>query len=75
MSRNNLIIVAHIKNHMRYYVFLNMNADTQWDKDFILKLINNNTGHFYLDRGQALIFAHDQQLKLDTEYGVQEMFI
>ena len=78
MSRNNLIIVANLKDYenlMRYYIFLNINADTQWDKDYIRNIINKQPDSFIRDRGEALVYAHDKQLELETEYGVQEMFL
>ena len=35
MSRNNVIIVAKIKN--KYYVLQNLDMDTQFNQNFILK--------------------------------------
>ena len=78
MSRNNVIIVAHYKNanySIRYYIFYNLNMDTESCEEYIRKLINDRPNNFVNERGAALILAHNKQNEIDTEYGVREMLI
>lgn len=73
MSRNNVIIVAKIKN--KYYVLQNLDIDTQFNQNFIYNLAINHNSKFTRNRGKALCIAHDIQKKIDTEYGVIEFEI
>jgi hypothetical protein len=73
MSRNNVIIVAKIKN--KYYVLQNLDMDTQFNQNFIYNLAINHNSKFTRNRGKALCIAHDIQKKIDTEYGVIEFEI
>ena len=86
MSRNNGIAVAKIKNNKngqspyRYYVFVNLNMDTQFIPEYIKELINNRFNRYgnrksTTNRGKALCLAHDIQKNIDTEYGVIEIDI
>tara|TARA_B110000444_G_C18429485_1_gene406118 strand:- start:344 stop:565 length:222 start_codon:yes stop_codon:yes gene_type:complete len=73
MSRNNVIIVAKIKN--KYYVLQNLDMDTQFNENFIYNLAINHHSKFTRNRGKSLCIAHDIQKKIDTEYGVIEFEI
>lgn len=57
MSRNNVIIVAKIKN--KYYVLQNLDMDTQFNQNFIYNLAINHNSKFTRNRGKALCIAHD----------------
>jgi hypothetical protein len=70
MSGNNLVLV--IKHKGRYYVVSNINADTQWCDSFATFIVNNPKSLWTYNRGAALIRAHDQQNKINTEHGVRE---
>ena len=59
----------------KYYVFVNLNADTQWCEDYIRSCILMNTFKSTRDRSKALVLAHNHQRTLDTEYGVRELHI
>jgi|TARA_E500000178_G_scaffold355112_1_gene426531 hypothetical protein len=73
MSRNNLILV--IKKEHRWYVVPDVNADTQWNEEFASQHINLPTSRFTKSRAKALLRAHDIQRRMETEYGVREMYI
>ena len=71
MSRNNVILVASYNN--RYYVFNRLNADTEWNTDYVHNRIKNEDLKYTKHRAKALVIAHDYQKKYDTEYGVHEI--
>jgi hypothetical protein len=73
MSRNNLILV--IKKADRWYVIPDADADTQWNEEFASHHINLPTSRFTKSRANALLRAHDLQNRIDTEYGVRELYI
>ena len=73
MSRNNVIAVA--KYRSKYYVFSNLNMDTEFNVKSIHKLILSGIHIFIKERGRALCRAHDIQKIIDTEYGVIEIDI
>lgn len=73
MSRNNLILVAHM--HGKKYVFANVCADTQWSHEWAKEQIAMGGKPYMRKRSQALVMAHNMQHRLDTEYGVREIFI
>lgn len=84
MSRNNGIAVARIKTgskrQYRYYIFINLNMDTEFTTEYIKEAINESVSlhgnrKSTTDRGKALCLAHDFQKKIDTEYGVIEIAI
>ena len=78
MSPNNVIVVAHLKDSIgkiKYYVFYNLNMDTEFDEVHVRKLITERPSNFVGDRGTALILAHNKQNEIDTEYGVREMLL
>ena len=77
MSRNNVIVVARIKdtdNRNKYYVLHDLNADTEWNEDWLAKKITE-TEKFTPSRAKALIMAHNIQNKIKTEYGVHEITV
>lgn len=77
MSRNNVIIVARIKdenNRNKYYVFPDLNADEQWAEVYIKKKIAESD-KFTPSRAKALVMAHNIQNKLKSEYGVHEFIV
>ena len=73
MSRNNLILVAHTAR--RSYVLPNVNADTEWNKEFAMSEVQKADRKYCHKRSRALLLAHDIQNRLDTEYGVREIFL
>lgn len=73
MSRNNLILVAHTAR--RSYVLPNLNADTEWNKEFAMSEVEKADRKYCHKRSRALLLAHDIQNRLDTEYGVREIFL
>ena len=78
MSPNNVIVVAHLKDSIgkiKYYVFYDLNMDTEFNEVHIRKLITERPNNFVGDRVTALILAHNKQNKIDTEYGVREMLL
>ena len=79
MSRDNFIAVAKQlnsnNNKYYYYVIPNLNAETQFNKEYILQYILSNNSKYTTNRGKALCIAHDIQKKIDTEYGVNEIDI
>ena len=79
MSRDNFIAVAKQvnsnNNKYYYYVIPNLNAETQFNKEYILQYILSNNSKYTTNRGKALCIAHDIQKKIDTEYGVNEINI
>ena len=74
MSRDDVILVIRKKKDNRpiYYVF-HTNADLYWHGEEWNALILNTSKYTY-SRAKALILAHDKQKKLNTEYGVVEIF-
>ena len=76
MSRNNLILVACDKRHKQewFYVISNVCADVNYYR-FAKKYIDKENRKRTQQRSSALVIAHNLQLKLDTEYGVREVFI
>ncbi len=74
MSRDDVLLVLHKKKDNRpiYYVF-HANADLYWHGEEWNALILNTSKYTY-SRAKALILAHNKQKKLDTEYGVVEIF-
>ena len=77
MSRNNVIIVARVRdkeNRNKYYVLNDLNADTEWNEEWIAKKLTD-TVKFTHSRSKALIMAHNIQNKLKSEYGVHEITI
>ena len=79
MSRDNFIAVAKQvnsnNNKYYYYVIPNLNAETQFNKEYILQYILSNNSKYTTNRGKALCIARDIQKKIDTEYGVNEIDI
>lgn len=73
MSRNNLIVVIHSKG--RWYVVPDCNADTEWSEEFARCHVGDESSKFTNSRATALIRAHNLQRKLDTEYGVRELYL
>ena len=71
MSRNNVLVVAKLKG--RFAVIGPLNADTEWNEAFVRAALRG--ARYTRDRGKALIRAHDRQRRLDTEYGVCEMWL
>jgi hypothetical protein len=74
MSRDDVLLVLHKKRNNRsiYYVF-HANADLYWHGEEWNALVLNTSKYTY-SRAKALILAHNKQKKLDTEYGVVEIF-
>lgn len=74
MSRDDVILVVRKSLNKRhiYYVF-HANATLHWEDEEWNSLILNNS-KFTFSRGKALILAHNKQKKLQTEYGVREVF-
>lgn len=72
MSRNNLILVAHTAR--RSYVLVDVNADTEWNQQFARGAIQTAT-KYCVKRSRALLLAHNIQNRLETEYGVREVFL
>ena len=87
MSPNNLILVAHVReggtgNNRRSYVFPNADADLHWTEAWAARRIwGNESLHrrppllVRRRRAQALVLAHDLQRRMQTEYGVREVFL
>ena len=73
MSRNNFIAVIHSKG--RWYVVPDCNADTEWSEEFAQRHVCNEFSKFTRSRGAALVRAHNLQRRLDTEYGVREVYL
>ena len=73
MSHNNLILVAHLEG--RSYVFANAYADTQWAPEWSKAQIATGERPYKRKRSQALVLAHNLQNRLNTEYGVREIFL
>ena len=71
MSRNNLVLV--ICHEAKYYVVPNVNACTQWNFKFARNYVK--VGKYMRNRGNALILAHNIQLKIQTEFGVRELYL
>lgn len=71
MSRNNLIAVVHYNN--RYYVLANLNADTEWNREYCVERIGRGGVQYKSKRAWALLRAHNIQNRMDTEYGVREL--
>lgn len=77
MSRNNVIIVARVRdkeNRNKYYVLNDLNADTEWNEEWIAKQLTDKA-KFTPSRSKALIMAHNIQNKFKSEYGVHEITI
>ena len=73
MSPNNLILVAHTAR--RSYVLPGLDADTQWNKEYASAEVLKPDRKYCYKRSRALLLAHDIQNRLQTEYGVREMFL
>lgn len=73
MSRDNVIAVAKYK--YKYYVLPNLNMENQFNTDYIKQILDSKNYKFTCDRGKALIIGHNIQKKIDTEYGVNEIYI
>ena len=79
MSPNNLILVAHMSR--RSYVFADANADDQWSAEWAAAQVRSVPPDVFprpitrRTRAQALVLAHNLQLRLCTEYGVREVFV
>ena len=78
MSPNNLILVAHTPSWS--YVFVDVNADTQWSIAWARAHIrydsaNDGPRASFKKRERGLLWAHNRQLRLKTEYGVREVFL
>ena len=71
MSRNNVIIV--VRHERRYYVLCNLNADTEWNREYCIWRIEKGDVPSKSRRAQALLLAHNLQRIADTEYGVREL--
>lgn len=73
MSRNDLILVICKAN--KWYVVTGVNADTEWNETFANQHTALVTSRFTNSRAKALLRAHDAHNKLQTEYGVRELYI
>ena len=73
MRDNGFIVVA--KYRKKYYVFSNLNYDTQFNVDVIHKIILSGIHIFITDRGRALCYAHDLQKIVKCKHGVLELDI
>ena len=75
MSKNNVIIVVRDQRRGNpwFYVLDNLNADTQWSKQFAKSKIRKGNLKRTKCRATALILAHNLQKKHKTEYGVWEL--
>tara|TARA_B100000575_G_scaffold53913_1_gene40446 strand:+ start:669 stop:905 length:237 start_codon:yes stop_codon:yes gene_type:complete len=78
MSQNDVILVIRscIRSTKRWFVVSRAcNADTEWTTEFALAFVIDESNKFTYDRGKALCRAHDLQSRLNTEYGVWEMYV
>ena len=73
MSKNNLILVVHFAG--RHYVIPNVDADTQWNREFATAHIHREDARWSRTRADALVLAHNIQNAMNTEYGVCEIFL
>jgi len=75
MSRNNLILVVNDDRFLStwFYVFSNINADTEWNKKYAIKRIRLKITKRTNCRATALLLAHDIDKRIGTEYGVREI--
>lgn len=70
MSADDVILV--IRKSSKYYV-VHANATDHWESDNWNCLINPETKYTF-SRAKALIIGHDIQKKINSEYGVREVF-
>ena len=73
MSKNNLILVVH--HDGKHYVLKNCCADTQWNAAYVKEYVKSDEVKWTNSRANALVLAHNMQNRLDTEYGVRELFL
>jgi len=74
MSRDNYICVA--KYNKKFFVLANLNMETQFDKNYIKNIIDNNTDFKYTyKRNKEWCIGHDIQKKINSEYRVIEITI
>jgi hypothetical protein len=73
MRDNGFVVVA--KYRKKYYVFSNLNYDTQFNVDAIHKIILSGIYIFITERGRALCYAHDLQKIIKSKHGVLELDI
>ena len=72
MSRNDVTLV--VEHRGRYYVLARVCADTQWNEEYArarTARMSRSTRH----RARALVLAHDIDRRLQSEYGVRELFV
>jgi hypothetical protein len=72
-NANNVVLVAHTTD--KSFVFPGIDADTEWNREWARKKIDGKDQPFKRRRGDALLLAHDMQNRLNTEYGVRELFL
>ncbi len=73
MSRNNLIIVILLEK--LWHVLVDMNADTEWSTEACKDCATRGTTRVFKTRASALVYAHNKQRLLNTEYGVREIWV
>ena len=72
MSRNNLVGV--VRHAGRYHVLANLNADTEWNYAVCVRMIERRRFPSKQSRALALLKAHKTHNRIQTEYGVREIF-
>ena len=71
MSRNNVILVARVRG--RYFVLPRLNADTQWNAEYVRQRAEMAGQLSTLSRARALVLAHNMQARMQCEHGVREI--